>query len=216
MLPVVAMRNATAHAALAAPRRELRKVDMNGQCAVIARSNLWTKDRRPIDEETGKESKTAAVISTVAKWDYRIKVDPWRLFGQSVGGRTERDLFCSRRDCTVVNGGVGLIYWPSSRHAWPISDSNQSINQSSASAAWCVPSLQACAAVRRSPSPQPRRRARASSSAAVMEMLWSPRPASSQSAALVSEALRVRWSSPRKQTEDGQSLRSTASACSAA
>ena len=77
----VTMRNATA-TTLATPRRELRKVDMNGQCAVIARSNLWTKDRRPMDEETGKESKTAAVISTTSKWDYRIKVDPWRLFGQ--------------------------------------------------------------------------------------------------------------------------------------
>ena len=55
----------------------MHRVPMNGHCAVIARSNVWTKDQT--DPEA--LSRDAKEQLEGLFWDYRIKVDPWQVFG---------------------------------------------------------------------------------------------------------------------------------------
>ena len=54
---------------------------MNGACAVIARSNVWTKD--PSDKEVDPDTGEIHEVGGDAKpmFDYRVKVDPWQVFG---------------------------------------------------------------------------------------------------------------------------------------
>ena len=56
----------------------MHRVPMNGHCAVVARSNVWTKDQQDPDALTkdAREQLGAGLF-----WDYRIKVDPWQVFG---------------------------------------------------------------------------------------------------------------------------------------
>eukprot|EP00966_Prymnesium_polylepis_P244075 5644676-Prymnesium_polylepis.1 len=55
------------------------KVDMHGQCAAIARSNVWTHEVRDVDPLTGDD--VGEVLESQDMWDFRIKVDPWQVFG---------------------------------------------------------------------------------------------------------------------------------------
>ena len=57
------------------------RIPMNGACAVIARSNVWTKDPsdKEVDPETGEIHEVGGEKKPM--WDYRIKVDPWQVFG---------------------------------------------------------------------------------------------------------------------------------------
>jgi hypothetical protein len=67
--------NASSHRALG------HRVQMNGQCAVIARGNVWKDEVHPLDPVTGVEIEEK-VLSSTDRWDYRLKVDPWTVFGQ--------------------------------------------------------------------------------------------------------------------------------------
>jgi len=53
----------------------MHRVPMNGHCAVIARSNVWTKDQSD-PTAAGRDEHLEGLF-----WDYRIKVDPWQVFG---------------------------------------------------------------------------------------------------------------------------------------
>ena len=76
----LAGRNASS--AVARRRAQSRhRVPMNGACAVVARSNTWTKD--PTDKEVDPDTGELHEIGGEKRpmWDYRVKVDPWQVFG---------------------------------------------------------------------------------------------------------------------------------------
>eukprot|EP00965_Chrysotila_dentata_P253300 6211183-Pleurochrysis_carterae.AAC.1 len=56
------------------------KFELNGKCAAAARSSVWVHEEKAFDPKTGQ--RTGEVLSTTQKWDYKIKVDPWLVFGQ--------------------------------------------------------------------------------------------------------------------------------------
>jgi len=60
------------------------RVAMNGACAVVARENVWVKETKKMvmNPLTGEMEPTGAVLGRSPMWDYRIKVDPWQVFGQ--------------------------------------------------------------------------------------------------------------------------------------
>ena len=55
------------------------RVPMNGACAVIARSNVWSHETKELkmDPDTGELEPIGKVVDSKPMWDYRIKVDPW-------------------------------------------------------------------------------------------------------------------------------------------
>ena len=57
------------------------RIPMNGACAVVARSNAWTKNPHDlqVNLETGEREEIGGDLQPM--WDYRIKVEPWQVFG---------------------------------------------------------------------------------------------------------------------------------------
>jgi len=52
---------------------------MHGKCAAVARSNVWNHEVRDVDPLTGDE--IGPVRESQDMWDFRIKVEPWQVFG---------------------------------------------------------------------------------------------------------------------------------------
>ena len=67
--------NTTSGAPSSSHRALGHRVQMNGQCAVIARGNVWKDEVHPLDPVTGVEIEEK-VLSSTDRWDYRLKVDP--------------------------------------------------------------------------------------------------------------------------------------------
>ena len=65
-------------------RLSTHRVPMNGACAVVARENVYVKDTKKMvmNPVTGEMEPKGEVLSSAPMWDYRIKVDPWQVFGE--------------------------------------------------------------------------------------------------------------------------------------